>query len=467
MAKSLWIVKYNPRDFSCDQTDVNCFIGTPLIKLVVICQHVSASKVFAMKYAFLLLFFCILVSVAFGTQTEPTPSPDFYPDSLAARQQEARSENVPITGADQTAAYLTYLQGKRIGILVNQTSIIGRTPIVDSLVALGVNVVRIFGPEHGFRGTASNGDQVSDSVDPKTGIPVVSLYGKQNKPTPEQLADLDLLIFDIQDVGARFYTYINTLGRIMEACALSGKEMMILDRPNPNGFLVDGPMLEDHLHSGIGMYRIPISHGLTIAEFAQMINGEGWLPNGLRCKLKIIKVANYAHDMPYELPVEPSPNLNTQQSVMLYPHICMFEGTIVSQGRGTYMPFTVLGAPLLKGKYSFSFTPKSIRGMSETPLHQNEVCYGLDLRRYDVEKLRQAKKINLSWLIDLYKAYPNKDKFFDRSQSQHMGNFDFLTGTENLRKQIIAGATEAEIRQSWEPGLSNFKQMREKYLLYP
>lgn len=400
-----------------------------------------------MKYALLILLFCTLA----GSRTEPIPQQGTsYSDSLTARQDHKHPEKNLMTGADQTAAYLDYLQGKRVGVLINQTSIIGSTPLVDSLVALGVNVVRIFGPEHGFRGTASNGDKVNDSVDPKTGIPVVSLYGKQKKPTPEQLADLDLLIFDIQDVGARFYTYINTLGHVMEACALSGKEMMILDRPNP-----------------IGMYAIPISHGLTIAEFAQMINGEGWLPKGLRCKLKIIEVANYAHDMPYTLPVEPSPNLNTQQSVLLYPHICMFEGTIVSQGRGTYMPFTVLGAPLLKAKYDFTFTPKGIKGMSETPLHQNEVCYGLDLRQYDVEKLRQAKKINLSWLINLYKDYPIRDKFFDRRQSKQMGNFDFLTGTENLRKQIIAGATEAKIRQSWEPGLSNFKQMREKYLLYP
>ena len=421
-----------------------------------------------MKNTFLLLFLCALTGLALSPKTEAIlPSGISRSHSFAATQPQFHHEKTLITGADQTSTYLGYLQGKRIGVLVNQTSIIGRTPLVDSLVALGVNVVRIFGPEHGFRGTASNGDKVSDSVDPRTGIPVVSLYGKQNKPTPAQLADLDLLIFDIQDVGARFYTYINTLGYVMEACALSGKEMLILDRPNPNGFLVDGPLLEDHLHSGIGMYRIPISHGLTIAEFAQMINGEGWLPKGLRCKLKIIPIANYAHDMPYELPVEPSPNLNTQQSVMLYPHICMFEGTIVSQGRGTYMPFTVLGAPLLKGKYDFTFTPKSIKGMSETPLHQNEICYGLDLRQYDVERLRQAKKINLSWLIDLYNAYPAKDKFFDRSQSKQMGDINLLAGTENLKKQIIAGATEAEIRQSWEPGLSQFKQIREKYRLYP
>ncbi|WP_229254645.1 exo-beta-N-acetylmuramidase NamZ family protein [Dyadobacter linearis] len=375
--------------------------------------------------------------------------------------------NVPITGADQISEYIPYLKGKKVGIVINQTSIIGSKPMVDSLVALGVNVVAIFGPEHGFRGTASNGDKVSDSVDEKTGIPAISLYGKLKRPTNEQMARLDIVLFDIQDVGARFYTYINTLGHVMEACAENNKEMLILDRPNPNGFLVDGPLLEDHLHSGIGMYRIPISHGLTIAELAQMINGEGWLKNKMQCKLKIIKINNYTHDTPYTLPVLPSPNLNTQQSIMLYPHICMFEGTIVSQGRGTYMPFTVLGAPLLKDKYAFSFTPKSIKGMSETPLHQDKACFGLDLREYDMKEIRKSGKLHLAWLIEMYKAYPDKERFFDRSQSKQMGNFDLLSGTENLRKQIIAGTSEEEIRKSWESGLSQYKETRKKYLLYP
>lgn len=388
-------------------------------------------------------------------------------DSLSAAPEDLTKAKGPVTGADQISQYLDYLKGKKIGIVVNQTSIIGTKPIVDTLVALGVNIVTIFGPEHGFRGTASNGDKVSDSVDPKTGIPAISLYGKLKRPTKEQMAAIDLMIFDIQDVGARFYTYINTLGHVMEACAESNKEMVILDRPNPNGFLVDGPVLEDHLHSGIGMYKIPVSHGLTVAEFAQMINGEGWLPNKMQCKLKIVKVANYTHDTPYVLPVMPSPNLNTQQSVMLYPHICMFEGTILSQGRGTYMPFTVLGAPLLKGKYDFSFTPHSIKGMSETPLHQDKECYGLDLRKYDLKDIRKSGKLNLKWLMELYKAYPDKEKFFDMSQSKQMGNFDKLAGTENLKKQIIAGASEDEIRKSWEPGLGQFKEMRKKYLIYP
>ncbi|MCE6992696.1 exo-beta-N-acetylmuramidase NamZ domain-containing protein [Dyadobacter sp. CY323] len=387
-------------------------------------------------------------------------------DSISNLSKDEAAKKL-ITGADQTSEYLSYLKGKKVGIVVNQTSIIGSTPIVDSLHALGVNIVTIFGPEHGFRGTASNGDKVSDSVDPKTGIPAISLYGKLKRPTKEQMAGLDLIVFDIQDVGARFYTYINTLGHVMESCAETGKEMLILDRPNPNGFLIDGPILEDHLHSGIGIYPIPISHGLTIAELAQMINGEGWLPNKMQCKLKIIKVANYTHDMPYNLPVMPSPNLNTQQSIMLYPHICMFEGTIVSQGRGTYMPFTVLGAPKLKGKYDFVFTPKSIKGMSETPLHMDTECYGLDLRKYDMKDIRKSGKLNLKWLMDMYKSYPEKERFFDMTQSKQMGSIDKLAGTENLKKQIIAGISEDEIRKSWESGLSHYKEFRKKYLLYP
>lgn len=379
---------------------------------------------------------------------------------------QAIQRKAPVTGADQTAQYLPYLKGKRVGMLVNQTSIIGNKLSVDSLVSLGVKIVKVFGPEHGFRGNASNGAKVDDAVDAKTGIPIISLYGKHHKPSKEDMADLDLMIFDVQDVGCRFYTYINTLQYVMEACAENGKELMILDRPNPNGFCVDGPILEDHLRSGIGRHRIPITHGMTIGEFAQMLNGEGWLANKAQCKLKIIKVANYTHDTPYVLPVPPSPNLNTPQSILLYPSLCPFEGTIVSQGRGTHFPFTVLGAPALKGKYAFSFKPVSIPGMSETPLHQNNDCYGLDLREYNTGTFYKTRQINLKWLIDLYNAYPEKEKFFDMSFSKQMGNFDKLAGTENLKKQIIAGTPEAEIRKSWEPGLSNYKKMRQKYLLY-
>jgi uncharacterized protein YbbC (DUF1343 family) len=370
------------------------------------------------------------------------------------------------TGADQLDQYLPLLKNKRVGMLVNTTSIIGDKSIVDSLRSLNVNIQRIFGPEHGFRANASNGAHVADEVDPKTGISIVSLYGTRRKPSKADMEAIDIMIFDIQDVGCRFYTYINTLADIMEACAEFDKELIVLDRPNPNGF-VDGPVLDMKLKSGIGKFPIPITHGMTIGEFAQMVNGEGWLPNKLTCKIKVIKLKNYNHALDYTLPVSPSPNLNTQQSILLYPSLCWFEGTIVSQGRGTYMPFTVLGNPSLKGKFPFAFTPLSIKGMSESPLHLNSECYGLDLRKYDLTKLRKEGKINLQWMMDMYNAYPAKDKFFDRTQSKQMGDIDKLAGTTEFKEQIKAGKSEAEIRQSWEPGLGNYKEMRKKYTLYP
>lgn len=371
------------------------------------------------------------------------------------------------TGAEQTEKYLPLLQGKRIGVVANQTSVIGKTTLIDSLKSLGVNIVKVFGPEHGFRGTASAGAVVSDSIDAKTGIQEISLYGKKSKPSKDDLADVDLMIFDIQDVGARFYTYINLLARVMEACAENNKELLILDRPNPNGYSVDGPILDMKLKSGIGMFPIPITHGMTIGELARMYDGEGWLANKVSCKITVIQVANYTHDMEYVLPVAPSPNLNTQQSILLYPSICLFEGTVISQGRGTHFPFTVLGNPDLKGKYEFSFTPVSIKGMSETPLHQDKVCYGLDLRKYDTGEFRKTGLINLKWLMEMYQAYPYKEKFFDFKQSRQMGNFDRLAGVTLLKDQIIAGKSEKEIRESWEPGLSEFKNLRKKYILYP
>jgi uncharacterized protein YbbC (DUF1343 family) len=371
------------------------------------------------------------------------------------------------TGADQTAKYLPYLKGKKVAIVSNQTSVIGKTHLVDSLKKLGVNIVSVFGPEHGFRGNASAGTKVQDEVDSATGIQIISLYGPRRKPRKEDMAAIDLMLYDVQDVGCRFYTNINVLRNIMESCADNGKELLILDRPNPNAYLVDGPILDMKLQSGIGQFPIPISHGLTIAEFAQMVNGEGWMANKAKCKLKIIPVANYDHEMPYTLPVKPSPNLNTQQSIMLYPSTCLFEGVALNHGRGTYFPFTVLGAPELKGKYSFSFTPTGIPGMAETPLHMNKVCYGLDLRKYDVEKLRKSKKINIQWMIELYKAFPDKERFFDSKQSNQMGNIDKLSGTSLFKQQIIAGTSEEAIRKSWEPGLSDFKIMRKKYLIYP
>jgi len=378
----------------------------------------------------------------------------------------SNSANQIKTGAERTEEYVPYLKGKRVAILANLTSIIGKTHLVDSLQSLGVNVVKVFGPEHGFRGNASAGVHVEDEIDAKTGIPVISLYGKKNKPSKADLTDVDVLVYDLQDVGVRFYTNINALSRLMEACHENSKELLILDRPNPNGYLVDGAILDMKYKSGIGMFPIPMSHGLTVAEFAQMANGQGWLTNGVKCKLRIVKVANYNHDMPYTLPVSPSPNLNTQQAIMLYPSTCMFEGTYINLGRGTYFPFTVLGSPELKGKYEFSFTPTGIKGMAETPLFMNQVCYGLDLRNYDVEQLRKKKQINLQWIMELYKAHPYKEKFFDSKLSNQMNNIEVQIGSGLFRQQIIDGKSEAEIRASWEPGLSQYKEMRKGYLLY-
>lgn len=388
-----------------------------------------------------------------------------FDKSVIPNQSSIKTAKI-ITGAEQPEKYLPYLKGKRVGILANPTTIIGDQHLVDFLLSKGINVVKVFGPEHGFRGNASAGVKLDDEKDPATGIKIISLYGSKRKPSREDLADVDVMIFDIQDVGCRFYTYINVLRDIMESCAEFDKELLILDRPNPNGYLVDGPVLDMSLTSGIGQFPIPIAHGMTIAEFAQMINGEGWLPNKMRSKLKIVKVQNYRHDMEYVLPVKPSPNINTQQSVLLYPSTCLFEGTILNHGRGTFSPFAVLGSPLLKGKYSFSFTPVSIPGMSETPLHMNEVCYGLDLRNYDTRELRKSKKINLKWMIELYQVYPEKEKFFDKSYSKQINDIDKLSGTRDFKEQIIAGKTEEEIRKSWEPGLSNYKKTRKKYLLY-
>lgn len=385
----------------------------------------------------------------------------------ASSKQSKPDKRGIITGADQTDKYLQYLKGKRIALVANQSSLIGNKSSVDSLLSLGINIVKVFGPEHGFRGNASNGAVVNNEVDAKTGIPIISLYGKNEKPKKEQLADVDLMVFDIQDVGCRYYTNINTLEYVMEACAENNKELLILDRPNPNAYVVDGPvMTDDKFKSAIGIHYIPMTHGMTIGEFAQYLNGEGYLNE--KCRLKIIKVANYDHDKPYTLPINPSPNLNTQQAVMLFPSLCMFEGTAINEGRGTLMPFTILGAPALKGQYAFSYKPVSIPGMSERPNHKDSVCYGLDLRTYDINKLRASRQINLAWLIELYNAYPDKARFFSPGRAnQDISAFDLRIGTDTLRKQIIAGMSEADIRKSWEPGLQKFKAIRAKYLLYP
>jgi uncharacterized protein YbbC (DUF1343 family) len=383
-----------------------------------------------------------------------------YSTYFAARAQEASPAISP--GANQTAAYFPHLKNKKIGLVVNITSTIGQKLSVDSLVAAGFSPSKIFAPEHGFRGESSNGASIANNIDEKTGIPIISLYGKHLKPSADDLKGLDVVIFDIQDVGARFYTYISTLHYVMEACAENNIPLLVLDRPNPNGFYVDGPVLEPAFKSFIGMHPVPIVYGMTIGEYAQMINGEKWLKDGIQCNLNVIPVANYAHKDRYALPIKPSPNLNTQQAILLYPSLCLFEGTIISQGRGTYTPFQILGAPALVGKFSYAFSPQSILGMSENPIHLGQNCYGLDL-----STLQIGEQLNLDWLLTFYKAYPNKKAFFDTKNYPQMGNFDKLAGTASLKQQIIHGKSARAIRKSWEPALSRFKLIRKKYLIYP
>lgn len=371
-----------------------------------------------------------------------------------------------ITGAERTDKYLPLLKGKRVAIMANPTTVIGERHLVDSLLLHDVNIVKIFGPEHGFRGNASAGVEINDETDKITGIPIISLYSRKKKPSNEDLSNVDIVIYDLQDVGCRFYTNINALVQLMEACYENEIKLIILDRPNPNGYLIDGPVLDIKYKSGIGMFPIPMSHGLTVGEFAMMANGEGWLKNGVHCNIEIVPVANYHHDMAYELPVNPSPNLNTPQSVLLYPSTCMFEGTYLNHGRGTYFPFTILGSPELKEQYKFNFTPQGIKGMAENPIFKRQVCYGIDLRNFDLDELRKKKQINLSWIMELYKAHPDKKKFFNSSLSNQMGIIENLIGSGLFREQIINGVSESEIRKSWEPELSQYKSMRLNYLLY-
>ena len=378
----------------------------------------------------------------------------FFAVSCQAQPSLKQDPSAPrvITGADQLADITKKFAGQRVALVVNHTSLIGKTHLADSLKALGINIVKIFGPEHGFRGNAADGEHVNDSMDVRTGIALVSLYGKNKKPTQQQLENVDVVIFDIQDVGTRFYTYISTMHYVMEACAEAHKKVIILDRPNPNDF-VDGPMNEKPFQSFVAMHPIPIAHGLTVGELAHMINGEGWLANRVQCDIEVIKIKNWKHTQEYALPVGPSPNLPNNQAIRLYPSICLFEGTVISVGRGTPFPFQAIGNPELKD-LTFTFTPVTIKGVAVKPPHENKLCYGIDLRNET-----PAKRINLSYLISMYKAYPDKEKFF-------IPYFDILAGTPNLKQQIKDGLTEDQIRESWKSDLNTYKEMRKKYLLY-
>ncbi|WP_299890787.1 DUF1343 domain-containing protein [uncultured Lacinutrix sp.] len=371
-----------------------------------------------------------------------------------------------IIGANQTETYIKLLEGKRVGIVANQTSVIFKdksekikvksfTHIVDSLLLLNVNIKKVFSPEHGFRGNVDAGELVKDGLDTKTGLPITSLYGKNKKPSLTQLKDLDIVVFDIQDVGVRFYTYISTLHHVMEACAENNISVIVLDRPNPNGHYIDGPTMEPKHTSFLGMHTIPLVHGLTIGEYATMINGESWLANNVKCDLTIIKMKHYTHDKPYSLPLRPSPNLPNDQSIKLYPSLGLFEGTTINAGRGTEFQFQRYGAPFLDSTaLSFTYTPKENFG-AKFPKHKNKLCYGEDL-----SNVKTKDGVTLKYIIKAYKNSKNKETFFKTA------SFTKHAGTQKLQDQIEKGLTEKEIKATWKNGLDSFSIIRNKYLLY-
>lgn len=361
-------------------------------------------------------------------------------------------------GAERTAEYLPLLMERRVAVVTNQTGRIGERHLVDSLLAAGVRVVKVFAPEHGFRGDADAGEHVKDGRDVRTGLPLISLYGTDKKPKPEQLQDVDVLLFDVQDVGVRFYTYIGTLHHIMAAAADAGLPVIVLDRPDPNGFYVDGPVLDMTHRSFVGMHPVPLVHGMTVGEFARMILGEGWLGPGRTLDLTVVPCTGYEHGMAYAPPVRPSPNLPNLASILLYPALGLFEGTIVSMGRGTDMPFQCIGYPgCTLG--SFRFTPRSMPGAKEPP-YKGQECTGLDLREYGTFYSRLEPRLHLGWLIGMYQAAPDKEAFFTPF-------FDKLAGGPDLRLRIRRGESEQQIRDSWKPAVEAFRLVRARYLLYP
>lgn len=425
-----------------------------------------------MVYRFFKNTFLLLLLIGFFTRCDSKEQQKTQKIADASVSSISKAENASaeltrkeiIVGANKTAELLPKLANKRVGVVANQTSVIFKadktyTHLVDSLVGLSVNVKTVFSPEHGFRGKADAGEIVKDGKDVKTGLPIISLYGKNKKPFPKQLENLDVVIFDVQDVGVRFYTYISTLHYVMEACAEANIPVIVLDRPNPNGHYVDGPILEKKFKSFIGMHPIPIVHGMTIGEYAEMINGEKWLKNNVVCDLTVIRIDNYTHQTPYSLPIKPSPNLPNDQSINLYPSLCLFEGTAISVGRGTERQFQIIGTPeyFLK-RHLYSFTPKPNFG-AKHPKHNGKECNG-----YNLTKEPRLSEINLEWLLEFYKthkqyapktAFFNKDKFFHK-----------LAGTDKLQQQIESGMTATEIKATWQEGLSLYKEAREQYLMY-
>lgn len=424
---------------------------------------------FSSKVSFLFCSFFVLLTC----QAQPPKDLDI---------EKIFRENLTLTGADNKEAYLPLLKDKKVGVLTNQTGIVKDIDsrkghemrksdidnqiemneffeakielkhLVDFLIENEVNVQKIYAPEHGFRGTADAGELIKDGKDTKTGLPIISLYGNNKKPTKEQLSGIDVMVFDLQDVGARFYTYISSLHYLMEACAENNIPVIVLDRPNPNGHIVDGPILEMENKSFVGMHPIPVLHGMTIGEYAKMINGEKWLNNGIQCELTVIECLNYDRNKPYSLPVKPSPNLPNDKSINLYASLCFFEGTNVSVGRGTDKQFQIFGSPFLKNM-DFTFTPKPNLGAKD-PLHNGKTCYGKDL-----SEVENVSRLELKWLVEAYQNTSDKTKFFNNF-------FIKLAGTKKLQQQIEQGLTENEIRKTWEKDLEGFQKTRAKYLIY-
>jgi uncharacterized protein YbbC (DUF1343 family) len=374
----------------------------------------------------------------------------------------ASAEFKPVTSADVTVGaermdqYLEALKGKKVAVVANQSSMVKHTHLVDTLLSLGIKVTEIFAPEHGFKGDEDAGANIKNGKYKST-VSIVSLYGEHNKPTLADMQDIDIVVYDLQDVGVRFFTYVSTLHYVMEACAENNKELIVLDRPNPNGYYVDGPVLEPQNKSIIGIDPIPLVYGMTPAEYARMLNGEKWLKDGKQCNLLCVPVASYSHKDLYELPVKPSPNLPNMAAIYLYPSVALFEGTVISVGRGTDIPFEAIGAPELQNA-PYSFTPQSKTGATHPP-YEGQKCNGYDLSDFGTILIKNYQKIYLFWLKGVYKDYPDKTKFFN-------SYFIQLAGTDKLQKQIESGASDEEIRKSWEPALSNFKKIRKRYLLY-
>ncbi len=363
-----------------------------------------------------------------------------------------------IVGAERSDQYLEHFRGKRVGVVVNHTSMVGEVHLVNFLLENNIDITVVFAPEHGFRGKKADGETIVDGKDKETGLPIVSLYGKNKKPSADQLKNVDLLVFDIQDVGTRFYTFTSTMTLCMEACAETGIPMWVFDRPNPNGHYFDGPILENEFKSFVGMHPVPIVHGLTVAEYAKMIVGENWINQAKNLRLNVVPCFNYSHSMAYKLPIAPSPNLPNVESIILYPSLCLFEGTEVSIGRGTSTPFQVVGTPWFT-EGDISFTPHSMES-SKNPKHKGEECFGFDLRDFSQSYLNTSHQLYLYWLVGFYEMAPEKDKFFT-------SYFDKLAGTDGLRKQIIGGKSVEEIRRSWEADLKAYSILRDQYLIYP